>query len=64
MSKPFNPKSDQEWHVDIAGSRSIRDMVKRSAERRKKTLIADISTNRRLRPYGRRENDNPNRSAW
>ena len=63
MSRPTDAKKGQEWYVDISGSKSVSDYVERSDERRKQ-LKADLDINRRLRPYGRRDIDNPNRSSW
>jgi len=63
MSRPTGTNNSQEWYVDISGSKSVADYVERRVERRK-LLKADLGTNRRLRPYGRRNIDNPNRSSW
>ncbi len=64
MSGPSETKNSRDWVVDISATKSVSDFIERSAERRKLQMKPDIATNRRLRPYGRREIDNPNRSAW
>tara|TARA_B100000315_G_scaffold236682_1_gene252742 strand:+ start:11861 stop:12400 length:540 start_codon:yes stop_codon:yes gene_type:complete len=57
-------ENNQEWGVDISNSKSVSELVERGTERRRERLKAYQSINRRQRPYGRRENDNPNRSVW
>lgn len=57
------PTDKPKWTAEEIKTRAARMLTERGPERRAKKLKVK-SGERRKRPYGRRDSDNPNRSVW